>query len=138
MNNPGGLILVAPFAWGLYKCSVLARRPTTNTKAVYALAAMLGVWIVLLTSVAISGGAAGEAQIVFAGAVLFTGAPIVASVLAVLGLYEIWRARRAQGERAPAKYVQGAWQAIGALVLAAMLLVPFALYAGAHLFGKRG
>lgn len=137
MSNPEGLILIAPFAWGLYKCSILARRPTTNRKAVYGLAVVLGVWLVLLTIAAISSGFEGDIQLLVAGALLFTGAPIAASVLAVLGLREISLSKRTTGERRQTIYLQGTWQAIGALILAGALLVPFALYAGVHFFGRR-
>lgn len=139
MLNPGTLIALAPFAWGLYKCSILARRPTTNRKAVHALAVMLGVWLLLLTIIAISHGSAGDTQLLLAGAFLFTAAPLAASTLAVLGLREIWLSKRTTtpGERPQTIYLQGTWQALGALVLAAALLVPFALYAGARVFRGR-
>ncbi|WP_441288208.1 hypothetical protein ACSRUE_40445 [Sorangium sp. KYC3313] len=132
MSNPEGLILVAPFAWGLYKCSVLARRPTANKKAVYALAAMLSVWLVLLTVAATSGGNMGDNQLLVAGTVLFTGGPIAASVLAILGLREIGRGMRTGAEGRQTAYSQGTWQAVGALVLAGAVLLPFAIYAGSH------
>jgi hypothetical protein len=137
MSNPGGLIVVAPIAWGLYKCSVLARRPTTNRKAVYALALMLGVWLLLLAIAVTSGGPESDAQLLVAAAVLFTGAPLAASVLAILGLREIHLSKRATGGRRQTVYLQGTWQAVGALLLAGALLVPFAAYAGLHVFGAR-
>jgi hypothetical protein len=137
MTNPEGLILVAPFAWGLYKCAMLARRPTTNKKAVLALAAMLGVWVVVLTIAAISSAAAWDARLVVAGTFLFAGVAIAASILAILGLREIRRAKRTAGDSSQTKLVQGTWPAVGALVLASALLVPSALYAGAHFFEKR-
>ena len=133
MSNPGGLIVVAPLAWGLYKCSVLAQRPTTNRKAIYALATMLGVWLVLATIAVASSIPGGEAQILLAGAFLFMGAPIVAIVLAILGLREISLSKRAAGEQRQTIQVQGKWQAVGAIILAGVLLVPSSVYAGAYL-----
>ncbi|MFT3765136.1 MAG: hypothetical protein QM820_06420 [Minicystis sp.] len=98
---------------------------------------MLGVCLVLLAIAVTSNGTEGDAQFLVAAALLFTGAPIAASVLAILGLREIGLGKRSGGERRQTIYLQGTWQAIGALILAGALLVPFALYAGAHFFGRR-
>ena len=136
MSNPVGLIVVAPFAWGLYKCSVLAQRPATNKKALYALATMLGVWLVVLAIAVISPVAEGDARLLIAGALLFAGAPVAAVVLAVLGLREIRLGKRSAGREAID--TQGTWQAALAVVLASALLVPFTAYGGRRLFGTRG
>jgi hypothetical protein len=136
MGILGTWIVVAPIAWGLYKCSVLAQRPTTNRKSVYALAAMLAAWLVLLIVVMGPGVPEGGAQLLLGAGLLFTGIPITAIVLAVLGLREISRSKRTDGRRHGASHVQGTWQAIGALLLASALLVPFIVYAGAHFFAR--
>lgn len=136
MDNPGAWIPVVPIAWGLYKCNALAQRRTTNRKSVHALTAMLAVWLVLFIIVG-SGVPEGGAQLLLAAGVLLTGVPIAAIVLAVLGLREIGLSHRAGGRSGAPVYTQGAGQAIGAIVAAAALLVPFTLYAGKRFFGTR-
>jgi hypothetical protein len=117
----------ALITWGLYKCVVLAKRRATNKKCVHALAAMLAAWLVILFTMNSSDLAHNVQPLRYVG-ILLAWVPIVATVLAILGLREIRRSRLTDGSSQGVVFTQGRSQAIGALVLAVLFVSPFAVY----------
>lgn len=95
---------IALFAWGIYKCVTIARRPEANAKGAYSLAIVLvslGIFSIA-SSIALTPGRAGKVVLLDADRMFLFQAgsvcgllDVVAIVFAILGLREIKRTTRA-------------------------------------------
>ncbi len=124
------LIMGLPLS-GTVKCLLIARRPTTNTKAAWSLAAVFAMFtlpgLALLVAILLQGLVEGRALGDKLGgglSILILGLLAAGSILSIIALVEIKRDHEG-------RYVQGKWQAIWALIISSGLIWVVFPYGGA-------
>ncbi len=109
----GVMIVVAIASAGIAKCSAIAKRETTCSKCVYALAVFLSAWMIRALLRAYLAFAEAPPMVVYVCYLLLACLALVAMILAIVGLTEM---------RMDSRFVQGRSQAIWALVLCGICL----------------
>lgn len=124
------LVIPVVLTWGVYKCTEIAKRPHANRKSVHALTLALA--FMLLRHAFLIFGLRLDSKVFDIQFIILTGASISALVtviaLAVRGLLEIRASKQESPLASKLVYTQGTGQAVGALILSIIYILPVSFF----------